>query len=332
MFFSDSSLSPPYCTSSASVFASSHLSGKLKRSRNWSTNVSLPGLSTSRISTSRPLTSVDEAGEWADNEAESLSLLSSENATFYTRARPGKNASNLSNPKKTLATPKAKEQHPKNVQEVAPIRKKTSPTRSKTTNSKRTSPPANQQEVPPPQRRGPQQARGLKEFSSKESVDLEKKNGNLEIRELAREIEGKRGEERTMADHKQESFKRRVGGVTHYHRTAQNTNKQRDRDRKDSGHRDAKLKSSEDSNTKKEIKRESPTSFKGILKGKRPVDFPREAKGRDTSHSKEGSQELSVVSAQGTPHSPKGPISPGPWKVPSSAKILTEAEVLGDPL
>lgn len=324
-------MSPPHCTSANSVFASSPLSGKLKHSRNWSTNVSLPGLSSSRISTSRPLTSVDEAGEWADNEAESLSPKSTENAAFYTRTRPEKNASNLSSPKKTVEKPKAKEQHPnpKNVQEVAPIRKKTSQARTKTAN-KRASPPANQQEALPLQRRGPNQARGSKEFSSKESLDLFA--GDPEIRGLALEIDGKQGGERTMVDHKHESFKRRVGGVTHHHRTAQNTNKQRERDRTDSGHKDTKLKSSEGTNTKKEINRESPTSFKVIVKGKRPVDFPREAKGRDASHSREGSQELSVTSVQGNPHSPKGPISPGPWKVPSSAKILSEAEVLRDPL
>ncbi|XP_072308316.1 membrane-associated guanylate kinase, WW and PDZ domain-containing protein 3-like isoform X1 [Eucyclogobius newberryi] len=339
VFFSDSSpLSSSYSTSGSPVYASTHLSGKLKHSRNWSTNVSPPGLSSSRISNSRPLTSVDEAGEWADNEAEPLH--SSEQAVFYARTRPGKDASNLTSPKKIVDTPKAKEQHPSpenttDMQEVALIRKKMSPTRmrTKTANIKRTSPPANQQEVPAPQQHGRQQDRGLKDFSSKESLDHEKRNGNLEIRGLPRETERKGGGERTMEGHKQESFKRRVGGVKHHHRTAQNVNKQRTGDsRTDSGHKDAKMKLSEDINTRKEIKRESPLSFKDIFKGKKSVDSPRESKGRDMFHFKEGGQGLSIASVTETPHSPKGPISPGPWKVPSSAKILTEAEVLRDPL
>ncbi|KAK7916720.1 hypothetical protein WMY93_012481 [Mugilogobius chulae] len=339
VFFSDSSpLSSPYSTSGASVYASSHIPGKLKHSRSWSTSVSPPGLNSSRISTSRPLTSVDEAGEWADNEAEPLSMHKSEQAVFYSRTRPGKDASNLTSPKTSVDTPKAKEQHPtpKNtarVQEVAPIRKKTSPTRTriKTASIKRTSPPANQQEALSLQQHDRQQARGLKDFPSKESLDLEKRNGNLEIRGLAREMERKGGGERTMVGHKQESFKRRVGGVTHHHRTAQNLNKQRNGDsRRDSGHKDAKMKLSEDNNAaRKEIKRESPTSK---LKGKRSVDSPRESKGGDIFHFKEGSQEISAASVPGSPRSPKGPISPGLWKVPSSAKILTEAEVLRDPL
>ncbi|XP_055018192.1 membrane-associated guanylate kinase, WW and PDZ domain-containing protein 3-like [Boleophthalmus pectinirostris] len=339
VFFSDSSpLSSPYSTSGASVYASSHLSGKLKHSRSWSTNVSVPGISNSRISNPRTLTSVDEASEWADNEAEPLSPRSSEQVPFYSRARPGKDASKLTSPKKTVDTPKAKEQHPRpknttNVQEVAPIRKNTSPTRTKTANIKKTSPPGKQQGALTPLHHDLQQTKGLKEFSSKESLDFEKRNGNLAIRGLAREMEGKGGGERTMAGHKQESFKRRVGGVTHHHRTAPNVNKHRDRDnRTDSGLRDGKMKTSEGNSIRKEIKRESPSSFKDLLKGKKSVDSPSESKERGASHFKEGSQELSVASVPGTPQSPKGPISPGPWKVPSSAKILSEAEVLRDPL
>ncbi|CAL9704652.1 unnamed protein product [Knipowitschia caucasica] len=337
VFFSDSSpMSSPYSSSGASVYASSHLSGKRKHSRNWSTNVNLPGLSSSRISNSRPLTSVDEAGEWADSEAEP-SPRGTEVAIFYFRTRPGNDASNLTSPKKTTDTPKAKERIPSlkttaGAQEVTQVGPKTSPTGLRVKMSHNKSPPGNQQEVITLQQNDRRQARGLKNVSSRESLE-ESRNGNLDSGGLAREMEKKIGGERTMVGHKQESFKRRVGRVTHHNRTAQNVNTHRDAySRTDSGHKDAKMKTSRDSSSRKEIKTEMSSSLKDIARVRKPVDVPRESKGRETFDFKEGSREQCVAAVPGTPHSPKGPISPGAWKVPSSAKILSEAEVFRDPL
>lgn len=290
---------------------------------------------------------MDESGEWADNEAEPLSPHTAEHVAFYRRTRPGKDSNELTSPKKTVETlSKAKEQHhsPKKienqVQEATLNRKRTSPTQPTST---RKSPPARQQEASTPQQRVHQQTtqRGLKDFPSKESLDREKRNGkeaNPEIRRLTHELEEKGGGERTMSGHKQESFKRRVGGVSHRHRTSPPIIRQSDKGiRGDSGHKDAnaKLKVAEDNNTSRDasIKRETMSAYKEMWKGKRSVVSPREAKGRDTSsYSKEDSKDLYLASIAGTPQSPKGPISPGPWKRPSSAKILSEAEVLRDPV
>uniref|UniRef100_A0A673A606 Membrane-associated guanylate kinase, WW and PDZ domain-containing protein 3 n=1 Tax=Sphaeramia orbicularis TaxID=375764 RepID=A0A673A606_9TELE len=346
VFFSDTSpLSSPYPTG-ASIFVSSHFSSKLKHSRSWST-ISPQGR---KSFSSRGLSSVDESGEWADNEAETLSSPTAERNTFYKRTRPAKDSNELSSPKKTGETfSKAKEQPhgPKKTesqeQEAKLSRNRTSPTQTTTkTTSTRKSPQAGQQEAPVLQRTELRQ-RGLKDFSSRESLDHETKNckgANPEIRRCTqgKEIEG-RGE-RTMSGQKHESFKRRVG-ETRYHRNPPRIRENEKGTGKDSGQKDANVKSkpTEDRNTSKDaVKRDSLSAFKDIWRRKSSVVSPREAKGREDpfSNSKEDNSKQDFVASinniPGAVQSPKGPISPGPWKVPSSAKILSEAEVLRDPL
>uniref|UniRef100_A0A3P8U906 Membrane-associated guanylate kinase, WW and PDZ domain-containing protein 3 n=1 Tax=Amphiprion percula TaxID=161767 RepID=A0A3P8U906_AMPPE len=188
--------------------------------------------------------------------------------------------------------------------------------------------------------------RRLKDSSSRASLSHEKKNsegGNTEIRRYTQGGEMERRGERTRPGHEQESFKRRVMGESHHHRTLPNMVKESEMGTgKDSGHRNVngKGKPAEDRNTSKGTsnKRESLLSFKDIWNKKVSVVAPREAKGREDtfSYSKEESGKedfvASINSMPGAPQSPKGPISPGPWKVPSSAKILSQAEVLRDPL
>nr|XP_057910485.1 membrane-associated guanylate kinase, WW and PDZ domain-containing protein 3 isoform X2 [Doryrhamphus excisus] len=73
-------------------------------------------------------------------------------------------------------------------------------------------------------------------------------------------------------------------------------------------------------------KRHKETSFKDS------VLSPSEPKGRNSK--KQSSKEDPVASVSRTPKSPqssKAPISPGEWKVPSQARILSQAEVLRDP-
>lgn len=349
VFYSDTSpLSSPYPTG-ASIFVSPAFSSKLKHSHSWS-SLSPQGL---KPRSSRGLSSVKESGEWEDRAIERLSSASLEHMNFYKRTRPPKDPRELSSPKKTGETfPKAKEQHhsPKKTesqaQEETLSRNRMSQTQTKTrSTSPRKSPHAGQQVAPTPQRaehqQGPQ--RRLKDSSSRERLDHEKKNGkggNLEIRRYSqrREMEG-RGE-RTRPGREQESFKRRVAGESHHHRTSPHTVREAEKGTgKDSGQRDAngKYKSTEDRITSRETinKRDSLLSFKEMWSRKGSVVSP---KGREDtfSYSKEASSKedfvASINSSPGTPQSPKGPISPGPWKVPSSAKILSQAEVLRDPL
>ncbi|XP_044026154.1 membrane-associated guanylate kinase, WW and PDZ domain-containing protein 3 isoform X2 [Siniperca chuatsi] len=351
VFFSDTSpLSSPY-SPGASIFVPSPFSSKLKHSRSWST-LSPQGLKPR----SRGLSSVEESGEWADKEVESLSPTSPEHMNFYKRTRPTKDSRELSSPKKIGETfPKAKEQHhsPKKTesqaQEETLSRNRMSQTQTKTRSTSPKKPPQAGQQVASTlpraeHQQGPQ--RRLKDSSSRESLDHENKNGkggNLEIKRYTqgREMEG-RGE-RTRPGREQESFKRRVVGESHHHRTSPHAVRESEKGTgKDSGQRDpnGKYKSTEERNTSKETtnKRESLLSFKDIWSRKGSVVLPREAKGRkDTfSYSKEVSSKedfvASINSIPGTLQSPKGPLSPSPWKLPSSAKILSQAEVLRDPL
>ncbi|XP_031727586.1 membrane-associated guanylate kinase, WW and PDZ domain-containing protein 3 isoform X2 [Anarrhichthys ocellatus] len=352
VFLSDTSpQSSPYPTG-ASTFASSPFSGKLKHSHSWS-NISPRGI---RPRIRGGLSSVKEKGEWTDEEVERLSSASPEHVTFYRRTRPMKDCRELSSPKKTVETiSKAKEQHHRPTKTESPAKEETlsrnrmSQTQTKTgSTSPGKSPQAGEQVALTMQlaehQRGPQ--RRLKDSSSRESLDHEKKNGkggDLEIRRHSRrrEMEGRVEQTRPVRD--QESFKRRVAGESHSHRTSPHTVREGEKGKgKDSGQIDAngKYKSTEDRNTSKETtkKRESLLSFKEMWGRKGSVVSPKEAKGREDtfSYSKEVSGRedsvASINSSPGTPQSPKGPISPGSWKVPSSAKILSKTEVLRDPL
>ncbi|XP_074495984.1 membrane-associated guanylate kinase, WW and PDZ domain-containing protein 3 isoform X1 [Sebastes fasciatus] len=349
VFFSDTSpQTSPYPTG-ASTFVSPPFSSKLKHSHSWSS------ISPRRVKpcSNRALSSVEESGEWADKEIGRLSPASPEHMSFYTRTRPTRDSRELSSPKNTVETfSKAKEQHhgPKKTesqaQEEMLSRNRASQTKTQFTNPRK-SPQAEQQAASTPQRAEHQQGlqRRLKTSSSRESLDHEKQNGkggNLEIRRFSQrqEMEG-RGGERSGPIREQVSFKRRVAAESPHHRTSPHTVREGEKGTgKDSGQRDANgsSKSTQDRNTSREpiIKRESLLSFKGIRSRKGSVVLSREAKGREDtfSYSKEvGSKEGFVASVNtGTPPSPKGPISPGPWKVPSTARILSQAEVLRDPL
>lgn len=351
MFYSDTSpLSSPYPTG-ASIFVSPPFSSKLKHSHSWSA-ISSHG---HNPHSSRGLSTVEESGEWADEEVDRFSPASPEHMKFYKRTRPTKDSRELSSPKITGETfPKAKEQHhsPKKTQsqaqEATLSRDRMPMTQTKTQSANpRKSPQVGQQVASTLQRAEQQQGhqRRLKASSSRESLGHEKKNGDggtLEIRRYTqgRDMEGRGG--RTRPGHEQESFKRRVMEESHHHRTSPNTVKESEKGTgKDSGHRDAngKSKPTETRSTSKgSVKRESLLSFKDMWSRKGSVVSPREAKGREDtfSYSKQDSSKedflASINSRPGAPQSPKAPISPGPWKVPSSAKILSQAEVLRDSL
>ncbi|CAK6972921.1 membrane-associated guanylate kinase%2C WW and PDZ domain-containing protein 3-like isoform X1 [Scomber scombrus] len=350
VLFSDTSTpSSPYPTG-ASIYVSCPSSSKLKHSRSWST-LSPQDL---KPGSSRALSSVEESGEWAGKKVERLSPATLEHITFYKRTRPAKDSRELSSPKNTGETfPKAKEQSPKKTdsqaQEATLSKNMMSQIRTKTQSlSPRNSPQAGQQVASPLQRVEHQQdrQRRLKDSSSRESLNHEMKNSkgaNLEIRRgtQGREMEGLGG--RTRPGHEKESFKKRAVGESHHHRTSPHTTRENEKGTgKDSGQRDAngKSKPAENRNTSKETinRREKLSSFKDMLRRKSSVVSPREAKGNEDTffYSKEdiikGDSVASINSVPGTPQSPKGPISPGPWKTPSSAKILSQAEVLRDPL
>lgn len=338
VFISDTSpLSSPYPTG-ASIFVSSPFSGRLRHSHSWS-NITPKGL---KPRSSRALSSVEESGEWAGGDAHTPSSASPKHMVFYKRTRP----TELSSPKKPEETlPEAKEQHrtPKRTESQArgESRNRTSSTRTKTQpTSPGKSPQAGQQAE-----HHQHPLRRCKDSPSRDCLDHNKKNGkagNPAIREClqGREIEA-RGE-RTRPGRELESVQRWPEGDSQRDRMSPHAGRESQKGAgKDSRQSDANKKAAEDGNMSKDAnyRRESLLADKDIWRRKGSVVSPREAKGREGTlsfHSKEINSKGGIVAPIScipeALQSPKGPLSPGPWKVPSSAKILSEAEVLVYPL
>ncbi|XP_026203646.1 membrane-associated guanylate kinase, WW and PDZ domain-containing protein 3 [Anabas testudineus] len=342
-------LSSPYPTG-ASTFVPSPLSSKLKHSQSWST-ISPQGL---KSRSSRGSSLVEKSGQWADKQVERLSPVSPEHLNFYRRTRPTKDSIELSSPKKIGETfSKAKEQHhsprttESQAQEALLSRNRMSHTQAKTqSTSPRKSPQAGQPMASTLQLAEHQQQprRRLKDSSSKESLDHKKKNGkdgNVDIVKSTQGREMERRRDRTRSGLDKESFKRRMEGESHM--VSPPTVRESEKGRaEDSGQRHAngKGKSTDERSTSKQTisKRESLLPFKDLWSRKASVVSQRETKGREHTffHSKDSSSKEDFVASTncipGSLQSPKGPISPKPWKMPSSVKILTLPEALRDPL
>lgn len=133
----------------------------------------------------------------------------------------------------------------------------------------------------------------------------------------------KNSSSRESLDQEKDGSKRRAAAESQQHRTGPG---------KDSGQRlaNGKCKPPDDRSKESPVKKES-SSFKGVFRRRGSIVSPREGKGREDTlfHVRKGA---SVDGNPGSPQSPKGPISPGDWKLPSSGRILSEAEILRDPL
>ncbi|XP_017264278.1 membrane-associated guanylate kinase, WW and PDZ domain-containing protein 3 isoform X3 [Kryptolebias marmoratus] len=330
VFLSDTSPQPSPRSPGASVFLSPTFSGKQKHSRSWSTK----SMQVHDPRHSRGLGSVEESDEWAEKKVDRLSPLSYDHTKFYKRSASTKDSRELSSPKKTGETfPKAKEQHPSPKTTVNPAqgaavsRSRMPPTSNTKIQSVRSDKAqAGPQVISPLQHAGHQQVhhRRIRDSSSKESLGIEHKNSERENRDIRRYTIG--SGERPSLD--KETFKRRVAGESH---------PQRERSRnKDSEHRDvngkSKSKTAESRTTSKGTtnKRDSLSFFKDIWSRKDSQTEKKEKKGK-SFNSKEDFV-ASTNNIPGSSQSPKGSVSPGPWRVPSSAKILTEEEVFRDPL
>lgn len=297
---------------------------------------------------------MEKSGQWADKQVERLSPVSPEHLNFYRRTRPTKDSIELSSPKKIGETfSKAKEQHhsprttESQAQEALLSRNRMSHTQAKTqSTSPRKSPQAGQPMASTLQLAEHQQQprRRLKDSSSKESLDHKKKNGkdgNVDIVKSTQGREMERRRDRTRSGLDKESFKRRMEGESHM--VSPPTVRESEKGRaEDSGQRHAngKGKSTDERSTSKQTisKRESLLPFKDLWSRKASVVSQRETKGREHTffHSKDSSSKEDFVASTncipGPLQSPKGPISPKPWKMPSSVKILTLPEALRDPL
>lgn len=347
VFVSDTSpLSSPFSTG-ASIFVSSPSSSELKESPRWST-LSPTGL---KPRSNRGSGSMEGSGEWAHKQIERLSPTTPEHFTFYKRTRPTKDYKELSSPKKTGETFSKAKEHSHSLkktesktQGAEQFKNRRTQTQAKAWSmSPGTSPQAGpaltlqraeHQQGPP---------RRLKDFPSRESLNHEKsdcKRVNSEIRKSTQGME-ERGERSRLACEQDNVNKRVVMVESQRHRPIPHTAKQSEKGAgRDSGQRDTagKNKNMEKNRdiSKVTMRKRERGSIKDTCSKTESVVSPKGVKGRDDlfSYCKEdrGKEDsVAISSIPGMPQSPKGPISPGPWKVPSSAKILSQAEVLRDP-
>ncbi|KAM9759379.1 membrane-associated guanylate kinase, WW and PDZ domain-containing protein 3 isoform 2-T2 [Menidia menidia] len=344
VFCSDTSpQSSPYPTG-ASVSVPSPIYGKLRHSHSCSTKIQ-QGRALRR---SRGFSLMEGSGEWADKKVDRLSPVSPDHVKFYMRTRPTNDPGEPSSPKITGETlPKAKEQHhsrkktSSQAQDAVPSRTRMPQLASKSQTAGLKASEGGQQVFSTPQHTDHQQGlRGRsKDAASRESLGDEKRksvSGNPDSRRYTLS-----GGESRRADPERVRFTRRVMGDSPRHRTFSLKVRETEKDKgKDSGHRDVngQVKPTENSKTTKGTIYKREMLFSQDIDPQRKTHLPRETKGRKsrTSSSKEDSRKVDFVdSVSGFPvdfQSPKGSLSPGPWKVPCSAKILTEAEVLREPL
>lgn len=267
---------------------------------------------------------MEGSGQWAEKQAQRPPTASTEQVNFYRRTRPTKDSGELSSPKKPGETfSKAKEQHhsPKKTesqeQEATLSRSRMSQTRATQSTSPRKSTHGGQRAASNVQQAGHHQG-PLRRLKDSSTLDHKKKNGKAGNADntQGREMEARGDGSRPDSKRRDESRGRGPG--------------------KDSGRRRTTGTSASAEEKESLNKRESLPSFKDLWSRKGSVVSPREGKEREGGlpHSDRSSGDFvaSADSIPGPPQSPKGPISPKPWKIPSSVKILTLPEALRDPL
>ncbi|KAM9535002.1 membrane-associated guanylate kinase, WW and PDZ domain-containing protein 3-like isoform 1-T1 [Salvelinus alpinus] len=285
---------------------------------------------------SRGTGSVEWNGEWADRQADRLSPITPEQINLY-KIKPGhirsKDSKEPSSPKKTGETfSKAKEhsQSPKKserkAQEAEPSkdrkshRQKGSRSPSPKKSSRKRQEASSQLHVKKQQ----VQQSTSKELSSKEPFDENKnsKRGDSKGRKSTEEREGITGT--TTAAHGQVSIEKKVGTEAGHHRpTSMETGAWRDILK-------VTLEKSKPRDGEKE-KRKEQTSKKYIEASLKEGKTRKYYGASTTEETSIEDTQASPNAIQQDPLNQKGQISPGPWKVPSSGRILSQAEVLRNP-
>lgn len=333
VFYSDASpLSSPHPTGASAFVSSSPHSGRLKHSH------SLVATSPTGLAPrSRGLSSVEERDERAEAEAERRSSASLAQMKFYKRTRSVKESRELSSPKKTEETfPKAKEQHHTPQKSAIQAQKVTAGKSGTTTQSTSSVKPtqAGKQSSSSPGQPDPQSR--LKVVPSEVHGKTNGRVGNLEVRRHPRERGPEATVERTRPGSDQNALRKRTERGSLHQRAPPCTVKEAETGAgKSSRQRESKQNAAEVRSTSQE---QNNNRDKDVRKRRSAAVSPREAQGRQETlpYSKDDSgKEIVSVSINSIPEAvqnPKGTLSPGPWKTPSSAKILSHAEVLQDPL
>ncbi|CAB1314866.1 unnamed protein product, partial [Coregonus sp. 'balchen'] len=289
--------------------------------------------------TSRGSGSVKWNGEWADRQADRLSPITPEQINLY-KVKPGhtrsKGYKESSSQKTTGETFKERSHSPKKAERktqeaVTSKDRKSYPQKGSRSPSPRKFPREGHEVLSQPHVKKQQvQQSTSKDLSSKEPFEENKngKRGDSKGRKSTQEREWGGGT--TKAAHEQASIRKRVGTEAGHHRptpleTGARRDILRDGEKEKEKRKEEKRKKDTGASSKEEnTRKDSGASTTEESSRKDYVLSPTEERIRkDTGASPNDVQE----DAQ----SQKGPISPGPWKVPSSARILSQAEVLRDP-
>lgn len=317
VFFSDASLQSPSYPSGASAFVPSPNSGKLKHSHSWSKTLKSlkPHKSRSGSGGGRTLSSVEESDEGPAKPVKTLSSLSPASMNLYKRTRDPKKPEELSS--------KAKEQHrhPKKTEgqtlkEMAGRSRTTmSPTSPGTLSQASVLQRAEHRREPLPR--------------SRASESRPSSNGSESRRATEAEREGKRPKAGLQRDRQGEHHW--VSCSHHTRQTRSGTNTSGD----DSRQCQTDQTSGEPRTTRSRAE-ESLLPPDGRQRTTASGVSSRHANAQQHKffYSKEagGKRVSSINSIPDAQQGGKAPPGPGPWKVPSSAKILSEAEALRDPL
>lgn len=332
MFYSDTSpLSSPHPNGPSAFISAPSPSGRLKHSHSLGAT-SPKGLKPR----SRALSSVEERDERAKAEAKRRSSAPLAQMKFYKRTRSAKESRELSSPKKTEETfPKAKEQHHTPQKSALQAQKVTAGKNGTTTQPMSSFTPTltGKQASLYPGQQDPQSR--LKVAPCETHGKTNGRGGNLEVRQHPQERGVEATVERTRLGSDQHTDVKRTKRGSLYQRAPPSTVKEAETGTgKSSRQNDLKQKAAEVRSTSKE---QDNNGGVDLPKQRSAAVSPREAQRRQTvSHSKDntdkGVQTASVNSIPEAMQSPNGTLSPGPWKTPSSAKILSHAEVLQGPL
>lgn len=308
--FSDASLPSPSYPPGASAFVSSP--GKLKHSHSWS-KITPKGLKLHKSSSSSGggLSSVEECGEWAAEPVKTLSSASPKSTSLYKRTRDPKKPEELSS--------KAKEQHrnPKKTEgqglkEMGGGSRTISPTSPGTFPQASVLQHTEHRQQPPP------------------------RSGDSGIRPSSKGPESRRGPEAETEDKRTKPGLQQDRHVEHYWITRSRHARRTHTARDSSGRQSQTNQTGREHRTTRSDAEESLLAPDGRQRTTGSDASSRDANGQEHKffHSKEAARKRvsSINSIPDTLQSMKAPLGPGPWKVPSSAKILSEAEALRDPL
>lgn len=315
MFFSDASLHSPSYPTGAPAFVSPPDSGKLKHSHSCS-KITPKGLKPYKSSSSsggggRGLSSVEESGEWV----KTLSSVSPKSMNFYKRTRDPKKPEELFS--------KAKEQHcdPKKTEGQGP---KEMAGRSRTKMS-----PTSPGTVP--------QAAVLQHLEHRR--EPLSRSGDSESRPSLKGPESRRGPEAEREGKRTKPGLQQDRQAEHYRTSCSRHPRQTHTARNSSGTDSRQSQTNPTSREHRTTRNDAEESL--LTSNGRQRTTGSEVSSRDANveehkffYSKEAGRKRgsSGNSIPDTLQGIKAPLGPGPWKVPSSAKILSEAEALRDPL